>query len=57
MREVDNIDGVTITEWDDRPADRRYTVLHPKCGVNIQPSETQDQAETKARRHARKCRG
>ncbi len=57
FRQVDDIHGVTVTEWPNYPADRRFTVLHPKCGVNIRPTPTVDGARDKARKHSRKCSG
>jgi hypothetical protein len=53
---VGDIHGVTITEWPNRPQDRRYTVLHPPCGVNILPRRTIQAARQAAETHARKCR-
>jgi len=47
--------GVTVSEWPNRHDDRRYTVLHPACGVNIHPSGDQETADRKAQQHARKC--
>lgn len=57
LRTVENIDGVSITEWPNRPADRRYTVLHPKCGVNIRPRATLEDARNAAATHRGKCSG
>jgi hypothetical protein len=57
LRQVDDVEGVTVTEWPNRPAASRFTVLHPKCGANIRPTSTEDAARSKANTHARKCNG
>lgn len=54
---VETIDGVMITDWPNLPQDQRYTVLHPKCGVNIRPRATLKEAQKAADTHRRKCRG
>jgi hypothetical protein len=52
---VADYDGTTVSEWPGRHDDRRYTVLHPVCGVNIHSSGDVETADRKARTHARRC--
>jgi hypothetical protein len=47
--------GIRVQEWPNRHDDRRYTVLHPACGVNIHPSADERTADRKAQKHARTC--
>lgn len=56
MRHVDTVDGMIITEWPNRPQERRYTVIHPPCGVNIHPVATEAKARQKVATHLGKCR-
>lgn len=53
--EVANYNGTLVHEWPNRHDDRRFTVLHPACGVNINSSADEQTADRKAQRHARKC--
>jgi hypothetical protein len=52
---IADYNGTTVSEWPNRHDDRRYTVLHPACGVNIAPSGDAQTADRKAARHARTC--
>jgi hypothetical protein len=57
MVTVEDVDGVSVTYWPNYPGGEQYTVLHPKCGVNIQPSSDKKTALRKAETHRRKCSG
>jgi hypothetical protein len=55
--QVDDYNGVIVTRWPNREPARRYTVLHPKCGVNIKPRQKLQDAQGAASKHSRKCNG
>jgi hypothetical protein len=52
---IADYNGTVVHEWPNRHDDRRYTVLHPACGVNINPSGDEQTANRKAQNHARRC--